>query len=299
MKKIILSFLISLFFAINCFAGTEIFFLAAQKGAQPPAAPSPSITAQDSQVTVTWSAVSGATSYKGFKSTTSGTCGGTEVDSITSPWVITGLTNGTTEYVSLKATNANGDSSCSSEVSASPVAPSETSWHFAGTVTTSQGTGGTVNWTNPNNVKAYDQSYATASLTTTDVSYTMYFSNFGFTSSDVPVGSTIIGIAAKTSRKASNSNTITSYVQYIGNKISTSISSPFANKGNKTDNQYWATSEEDVIFGGSSDLWGASWTQADIVNSTWQFFFGAYNLGSSTTTASIDSLQIKVYYFPP
>ena len=91
-----------------------------------PAAPTGvSATAGNTQNTVTWSASSGSTScnlYWKSGSSMSGNCtgNGTKVTGVTSPDVITSLTNGTTYYYMLTCQNAAGESACSSEVSGTP-----------------------------------------------------------------------------------------------------------------------------------------------------------------------------------
>jgi len=86
------------------------------------------VTAGDTEVTVSWTAVAGATSYNIYYSTASGeetTPSGVKFPNVTSPpQVITGLTNGTTYYFVVTAVNDSGESSVSSEKSATPaVAP--------------------------------------------------------------------------------------------------------------------------------------------------------------------------------
>jgi cellulose 1,4-beta-cellobiosidase len=81
-------------------------------------------TAGDTQVSVAYSASSGATSYNGYWAATSEACASkTKVTGIANPWVKTGLTDGTPYYFNVTAVNSVGESTCSSEVSATPVAP--------------------------------------------------------------------------------------------------------------------------------------------------------------------------------
>ncbi|MBI5178325.1 MAG: fibronectin type III domain-containing protein [Nitrospinae bacterium] len=81
-------------------------------------------TAGNAQATVSWTAVTGATSYNVYYSATSGAgTGGTKVTGHTSGNAITGLTNGTTYYFVVTAVNAAGESTASSQVSATPQVP--------------------------------------------------------------------------------------------------------------------------------------------------------------------------------
>jgi len=84
----------------------------------------------NASVALSWSATTGATGYKLFRSNTSGTYGVTPLATLgaVTSYADSGLTNGTTYYYVLKASNAGGDSPASNEVSttplAAPVAPS-------------------------------------------------------------------------------------------------------------------------------------------------------------------------------
>ena len=81
-----------------------------------------SATAGNGQTTVSWSSVSGATSYNIYWSTTSGVTKttGTKLTGATSSYLHSGLTNGTTYYYVVTAVNSYGESSESSQVSAIP-----------------------------------------------------------------------------------------------------------------------------------------------------------------------------------
>ena len=87
-----------------------------------------SATAGNGQATISWNAVSGATSYNIYWSTTSGVTktNGTKITGATSLYSHTGLTNGTTYYYIVTAVNSSGESVESAQVSATPTAPTIT-----------------------------------------------------------------------------------------------------------------------------------------------------------------------------
>ncbi|MGD0623857.1 MAG: fibronectin type III domain-containing protein [Thermodesulfobacteriota bacterium] len=126
----------------------------------PPAPPSGvTVTAGTAQAIVSWPAVAGATSYNIYYSTTAGqetTSNGTKVANATSPKVINGLTNGTTYYFIVTAVDASGESSASSEVSATPLASP------SGIQVTAGDGQVTVGWTAAAGATSYNIYYSTA-----------------------------------------------------------------------------------------------------------------------------------------
>jgi len=103
-----------------------------QVSAIPSAAPTPAAptgvtaTQGNGQVTIAWTTVSGATSYNIYWSTASGVtaANGAKITGATSPYLQSGLINNTTYYYVVTAVNGNGESTPSSQVSATPsIAP--------------------------------------------------------------------------------------------------------------------------------------------------------------------------------
>jgi fibronectin type 3 domain-containing protein len=101
-----------------------------QVSAIPSAKPSPAapaavtVTAGDGQAVIAWTAVSGATSYNIYWSTTAGVtpANGTKIPGATSPYTHTPLTNGTTYYYTVTAVNGNGESTATTQASCTPSA---------------------------------------------------------------------------------------------------------------------------------------------------------------------------------
>jgi fibronectin type 3 domain-containing protein len=101
----------------------------AEVNATPTAPPPPGVpaglqaTAGNMQVSLTWTASTGATSYHVKRSTTSGGPYAQVSAPTAANFTDTGLTNGTTYYYVVSALNAAGESANSSQASATPIAP--------------------------------------------------------------------------------------------------------------------------------------------------------------------------------
>ncbi len=111
-------------------------------------APSPptglTATAGAAQVQLSWNASTGATGYNVKRSTTSGGPYTTVATIATTSFTNTGLTNGTTYFYVVSATNANGESANSSQVSATPLAANFTLSANPASLTINRGASGTI-----------------------------------------------------------------------------------------------------------------------------------------------------------
>ena len=142
--------------------------LAAVPAPTAPAAPT-GVTALGgaNQATITWPAVSGATSYNLYRSTSSGvtTATGTKIAAVTSPYVNTGLIAGTSYYYIVTAVNSIGESVASAQAMATtnpapvvavPAAP-------AGVTATGGTNQVSLSWTAVSGATSYNVYYATTS----------------------------------------------------------------------------------------------------------------------------------------
>lgn len=147
-------------------------------GSVPGAPTGLSATGASTTVTLSWSSVSGATSYNLYRGTSTGvtTSTGTKIAGVTSSYTDTGLTNGTHYYYIVTAVNATGEGTASSEASAMPYLSyvplktlQTTCWNASGTVISCSGTGHdgeyqagrVINFTGPTQHATYTSDYTT------------------------------------------------------------------------------------------------------------------------------------------
>jgi hypothetical protein len=152
-------------------------------------------------------------------------------------------------------------------------------------------TTGTINWVNPGNILADDVSYATVSLSGGQVTRYLYGSSYGFS---IPAGSVINGISVAIRRQIASS---------AGARRVRDASVRLVKAGAVVGNNYaytttdWPTSMTQITYGGATDLWGTTWTSADINATT--FGVALSGVANAGPNASIDDMQITVYFTPP
>lgn len=174
-----------------------------------------------------------------------------------------------------------------------------TSWKTAGLVASDASTGFTP-WVSDDvssalvgtECQADDNVYAGVILGTSGVSQWLRATNFGFSSSDIPNGSTINGFEVEYIRYRIGSITVSN------SPVSLYKSGTYGtNIGEASD---WALSEETITRGGASTLGGLTWTQSDVVASG--FGVGIWIINGSTRASTtnrsrfIDQIRVRVYY---
>ena len=156
-----------------------------------------------------------------------------------------------------------------------------------GTMATDNSNGGTIDWYQPNEAKASDDSRTDAELARVEVSYYLKATNFGFS-----VSGTIDGIIVEVERKqpSSDSDITDSAIRIIkGGSIGST---------DKSDVASWPTNDTYNSYGGATDKWGETWADTDINASTFgcaiaaiqadQLYYSGY--------AYVDHIRITVYY---
>lgn len=147
--------------------------------------------------------------------------------------------------------------------------------------------GGTA-WTNPGNITASDDTYATVTLGFLSFSNALRGEAFGLA---VPAGATIDGIEVRFEVGASAAGSYSINAANIGKDSSTLATAKAAfNPANALEAYH--------TFGGASDLWGLTWTPAEVNASTFLAQFYVTNAALGTRTFNADSVEVKVHYTP-
>jgi hypothetical protein len=139
-----------------------------------------------------------------------------------------------------------------------------------------------------------DNSYATATAVLTLLSgQTDYLKVKGFALS-VPAGSTICGIQMKMEKKASGISILASVSDY---RIRLMKNGAILGS-NRAKSSSWSSKEAVFTYGGPTDLWGTSWTPAEVNNGNFGIAISAEINGllSVLPSAHINDVSMTVYY---
>lgn len=147
---------------------------------------------------------------------------------------------------------------------------------------------GSFPWSNPTNVEAADGTGATCFLFAMDSGQYLYVSDFGFA---VPVGSTIKGITVTVNRKAtSHTNNIEDGIKLTKDGL-TGVGSTHST------GSFWPLTYTLATVGSSNDLWGTTWTPAQVNSSDFGLFLTIDTIGFNDT-GNIDYIKVQVTYTP-
>jgi MSHA biogenesis protein MshQ len=154
---------------------------------------------------------------------------------------------------------------------------------------------GTRSWTGLSNVTAQDNVYATATATNNQITNYLKCTGYNFA---IPAGATITGIAVGPWVNATRTFTVnamqlvkTDVIQPTNLAAGTNI----PNGGGSL-----LASPTQLTFGDAANLWGNTWTPADINAATFGAAFAAQRGSfSSTQTVAVDAMPITVSYSLP
>jgi hypothetical protein len=150
------------------------------------------------------------------------------------------------------------------------------------------GGGGANAWTNTGNVFASDASFATVDIPVAQTTNYLNTTGYGF---NIPSTAIIDGIYIEFERKM-DTNT-----QRVATTFTSLLKAGSLAGTPKPGTDLWPDTEAYVAYGGATDLWGITWTPAEINASGFGLAIMAdNNLGGVHHVASIDTARITVYW---
>ena len=243
--------------------------------------------------------VSGSASITSPSSPNSGVTGVAAGSSATLRWSITnacGTTYDDVVLINAAAPTTTGVTICQNDVNPHTISASACATYssltagpnFAGSGTNVTGTG-SVAWSNPGNALTDNNSYATVTLTSGNTSSNyLHVTNYGF---NIPTSATINGIQVAIGRfedatgSGNDVRDVTVQLLKAGSRVGSSLPG----------GSDWPTIEAQATYGNASNLWGTTWTPADINDNNFGLDL-AVNTSNVQRTAYVDYIEITVTY---
>lgn len=150
------------------------------------------------------------------------------------------------------------------------------------------------NWTNPANAAIDDATEAQITAATYDngdISYLLLPFSFGFA---IPAGATIDGIVVEIDRRCFAGSA-------VDNRVQLAKGTAFANLvgTNKASATAWPTTSTIATYGSPTDLWGATWTPAEVNDNAISTAFAVFlsvKATANNTDVGVDFIRATVYY---
>lgn len=159
----------------------------------------------------------------------------------------------------------------------------------AGSCTNEALSGGN-DWDNPDRAQTDSGTYAETASKNGESSDGLYCRNFGFA---IPSGAVINGITATIERRSASANTHRDSLVVLAKTASPPVVT--ASKASAT---FYPTTDTAMNYGGPSDLWGTTWTAAQINNGDFGVGLVVTNASGSNSNrrAYVDYVQVTVDY---
>jgi len=159
---------------------------------------------------------------------------------------------------------------------------------------TNVGGPGTISWSNPNNITLpVGSPYATANLNTTSTTENLQGTNYGFS---IPADAIISGITVSIKR-LSSLNILGVSIYDVDLKL---LKNGTVAGNSNASAMGWPMIMDIATYGGTSDLWGTTWTASEINNAN---FGVSLSVGNPSflipRVATVDYIQISVTYTVP
>jgi hypothetical protein len=151
-------------------------------------------------------------------------------------------------------------------------------------------------WASPTFISSDDAGYSSITAATydsPDISQLLIASAFGF-SAEIAAGSTINGITVEIERTNAAGAASDNRVQLAkGTTFANLVGSNLADTA--TD---WPTIAGIATYGGSGNLWGTTWTEAEVTASSFAVFLSV-QADAANTDVAVDYIRVTIDYTAP
>lgn len=149
---------------------------------------------------------------------------------------------------------------------------------------------GTQAWSNAGNAVSSNNNDATASVNDNQTTNYLRCVGYGFS---IPAGATINGIIVSVERAASNTSAVRDAAMRL-------VKAGVIQATDRSTTTFYPTSDTYEDHGGSTDLWGTTWTPADINNANFGAAFASVKPVTSggARTVNVDHIRVTVDYTP-
>ena len=150
---------------------------------------------------------------------------------------------------------------------------------------------GESNWSNVDNCKLQNDIYTMDGIDPGHYNDWLRCTNFGFTTNDIPIDATVIGIELGIDGHSVGGAGIKDSALYL-RKTASQVGD------NKASATLWATSDTDtyILYGGASDLWNSGLTGADIRDSGFGIDLSIYNDAAGVRAGYVDHIKIRIHW---
>lgn len=161
----------------------------------------------------------------------------------------------------------------------------DTGYKSAGNGTNQAKAGSGSSWLTPGSIISSDNIRASSEIPTEEYSDWLRAYNFNC---GIPTGATIVGIEVSVERKSAH---------YGVNrdddvKLAVGVSGKGDDKADTDD--FYPISDTITVYGGSTDLWGTTWSAADINDLS--VFYSVANDACCNEICSVDHIQVRIWY---
>ncbi len=146
---------------------------------------------------------------------------------------------------------------------------------------------GAVSWVNPINASTDNTTYSNVSLSSGQITHYLKATNFGFT---IPSTATITGITVEIERYEDANNKLKDNAVYL-------LKSGAIVGTNASTGSNWPNSVGVITYGGTTNLWGTTWTPIDINNANFGVVLSA--IASGNVNGYVDYIRVSVTYSMP